>query len=106
MRVLFDQGTPSPLRRFLDGHVVTTAFELGWQRLRNGELLAQAEAAGFELLITTDQNLKYQQNLSGRQIAVLVLNTTSWPRIQIGVTVVLSAVNKARAGSFVEVAVP
>ena len=82
MRVLFDQGTPVPLRDHLPGHRVSTAYELSWGSLKNGELLQQAERHGFEVLVTTDQNLKYQQNLASRKIAIVVLSTTSWPRIQ------------------------
>lgn len=81
MRVLFDQGVPSPLRDHLPGHEVQTAFEQGWAALSNGELLARAEAM-FDVLVTTDANLKHQQNLAGRSIAILVLPTTSWPRLQ------------------------
>ena len=81
MKVLFDQGTPVPLREFLSGHEVSTAYELGWSALRNGELLAMAEAGGFQVFVTTDNNLRYQQNLQDRGIAMVVLSTTSWPRI-------------------------
>jgi hypothetical protein len=71
---------------------------MGWASLENGDLLNAAEAA-FDVLITTDQNLRYQQNLSGRRLAILfVLPTTSWPRIQPHVTDVLTAVNGLRAG--------
>ena len=76
MRVLFDQGTPVPLRQHLTGHQVETAFELGWSRLSNGELLAAAESR-FDVLVTTDRNLRHQQSLAGRKLAVLVLPTTS-----------------------------
>ena len=106
MRVLFDQGTPVPLRHALAGHSVSTAYELGWATLKNGELLTSAEEKGFEVLVTTDTNLRYQQNLSARKIAVVVLSTTSWPRIRIAVESVSSAVNSASVGSYVEVAVP
>ena len=82
MRILFDQGTPLPLRRHLRPHRVDSAAELGWSRLQNGELLDQAEAAGYEALVTTDQQLRHQQRLEGRRIRVLVLLTTSWPRIR------------------------
>jgi hypothetical protein len=82
VRILFDQGTPAPMRHLLAGHVVTTANELGWSALKNGELLAAAEGEGFELFVTTDTNLKYQQNLFGRRIGIVVLDTTSWPRIK------------------------
>ena len=77
MRLLFDQGTPAPLRNHLPGHIVETAYEKGWSNLKNGELLARAESEGFDALITTDQNLRHQQNLTGRKISVVVLLTTS-----------------------------
>lgn len=73
MKILFDQGTPVPLRRYLTDHSVTTAYEEGWSNLSNGDLLKSAEAKGYQLLITTDQNLRYQQNLSERKIAIVVL---------------------------------
>lgn len=106
MRVLFDQGTPVPLRRHLVTHEVETAYELGWSALKNGELLTQAEGAGFDVLITTDQNLRYQQNLVGRRVALVVLGTTSWPRIQRVLETVRTAVDAAHPGSFFEVKVP
>lgn len=80
MRILFDQGTPVPLRRALANHQVSTAFEMGWSNLENGELLREAESR-FDLLLTTDQNLRHQQNLAGRRLAILVLPTTSWLEI-------------------------
>ena len=76
MRILLDQGTPVPLRAILAGHEVSTAYELGWSTLSNGELLLAAETR-FELLVTTDQNLRYQQNLAGRRLSILVLPTTN-----------------------------
>ncbi len=82
MKVLFDQGTPVPLRRHLHPHVVDTANECGWSRLQNGDLLNQAESSHYDAFITTDTNLRYQQNLSKRIIRILVLSTTSWPRIR------------------------
>jgi hypothetical protein len=82
VRVLFDQGTPVPLRHLLSNNQIETAFERGWHTLRNGELLAAAERSGFEILITTDKNLPYQQNLSAYSIAIIVLSSTSCPRIQ------------------------
>jgi hypothetical protein len=78
MKILFDQGTPVPLRHYLQSHEVTTAFEMGWSSLSNGELLKRAEDL-FDLIITTDQQLRYQQNLSERKLGVLVLLSTSWP---------------------------
>lgn len=82
MRVLFDQGTPAPLRHLLPSHSMSTAYELGWSTLKNGELLQAAELKKFDVFITTDRNLKYQQNQNSRQIAILVLSTPSWPRIR------------------------
>ena len=81
MRILFDQGVPVPLRQVFAGHDVATAYELGWSRLRNGELLTQSENQ-FDLLITTDQNLPYQQSLSGRQLAIFILPTTDWRKLE------------------------
>jgi len=102
MRILFDQGTPVPLRNALADHVVVTAFELGWHNLANGELLQAAEADGFEILVTTDQRLKHQQNLSGRKVAILVLTTTSWPRIRPNVTIVAAAIDSLKTGDYRE----
>lgn len=82
MKILFDQGTPVPLRRCLSGYTIDTAYERGWSALANGNLLTTAEQEGYELFITTDRNLRYQQNLTGRHIAIVVLFSTSWPRIQ------------------------
>ena len=106
MRVLFDQGTPAPLRTHLAPHEVVTAFELNWGALENGALLAQAESHGFDVLVTTDQNLIYQQNLTSRTVAIIVLTTTSWPRIRVAVPAIADAVRAAVAGSYVEVTVP
>lgn len=106
MHVLFDQGTPVPLRDHLPHHSVRTAFELGWSALKNGELLARAEAEGFETLVTTDRNLKYQQNLSDRRIAIVVLSTTSWPRIQSNASLVMRAIDSAVPGGYAEVSIP
>jgi hypothetical protein len=106
MRVLFDQGTPVPLRSALAHHVVETAYERGWQSLTNGELLQAAEAAGFELLVTTDQNLRHQQNLADRRIAILVLMTASWPKIQKHSDMVASIVDGLAGGEYREIEFP
>jgi hypothetical protein len=105
MRILFDQGTPVPLRQHLVGHEVVTVFELGWSDLTNGELLASAEAS-FDLLLTTDQKLRYQQNLAGRKLAIVVLMTTSWPRIRARVARVVETVSGIKPGEYVEVSLP
>jgi hypothetical protein len=101
MRILFDQGTPAPLRRHLADHDVCTAFELGWSALSNGDLPA-ATAGKFDLLITTDQNLRYQQNLTGRTLAILVLPTTCWPEIQKHVHLVSSSFSSRKPGGYTE----
>ncbi|MBU0500139.1 MAG: hypothetical protein KJ558_10625 [Gammaproteobacteria bacterium] len=106
MVVLFDQGTPVPLRHFLPGHQVSTAYELGWSGLTNGDLLQQAESHGFELLVTTDRNLRYQQTLSSRRIAIVVLGCTSWPRISRVVSQVVAAVEGSKTNSYTEVPIP
>jgi hypothetical protein len=79
MRILFDNGTPAPLRKFLLGHSVSLAVEVGWDQLANGDLLRAAEDAGFEMLLTTDKRIQYQQNLAGRRIALVVLGNQQWP---------------------------
>jgi predicted nuclease of predicted toxin-antitoxin system len=107
MLVLFDNGTPRTLARYLiDRHTVTEARARGWEELENGELLNQAEAAGFEVLVTTDKNLSYQQNLTGRKIAIVVLGQGRWTLIQPHVAQVVAAVNAAASGSFAEVEIP
>jgi predicted nuclease of predicted toxin-antitoxin system len=105
MKILFDQGTPDPLRRFLPGHLVHTAIENGWSTLENGELLKSAENGGYDLLITTDQNLRYQQNLKGRKIGIVVLLTTSWPKIQQKLADVVLTIGQAGPGCYVEIKV-
>ena len=106
MLILFDQGTPVPLRRSLSNHLVSTAYELGWSTVTNGELIHLAEQKGYGLLITTDTNLRYQQNLTGRKIAILVLTTTSWPRIRQVTAEIQSAVAVIKAGDYQELIVP
>ena len=106
MRILFDQGTPVPLRRFLSGHDVATAYERGWSSVTNGDLIRLAEQEGFELLITTDMNLRYQQNLQGRSLTILVLTTTSWPRIRQATDSIVTAIRGVEAGSYQELVIP
>jgi len=107
MMVLFDNGTPRTLARYLiDQHTVTEARSQGWAELENGELLGNAEAAGFEVLVTTDRNISYQQNLAGRKIAIVVLGKGRWALIEPRVAQVVAAVNGARPGSYMEVDIP
>ena len=100
MRLLFDQGTPEPLRHLLTQHEVATAYERGWSQLTNGELLDAAEKEGYAVLLTTDSNLKHQQNLELRRIAIVVLSTPS----QRANAVVVQAIESA--ANYAEVAIP
>ena len=106
MLILFDNGTPAPLRYALKNHVVVEAIERGWDTLANGELIAAAEEAGFELLLTTDKNLRYQQNLKDRKIAFVVLGNQQWPVLRRHVDRVVAAVNAATLGSYTEIDIP
>src|SRR5262245_44573225 len=103
MRVLFDNGTPRGVAAALSDHVVEEARSRGWDRLQNGELLDAAAAAGFAVVVTTDRNMRYQQNLSGRNIAVVVLSNGRWRLIKSRLQEVAIAVVTATPGSFVEV---
>ena len=103
MKILFDQGVPVPLRRNLLGHTITTAYEQGWSSLTNGNLLKAAEQGGYQLLLPTDQNLRYQQKLADRQLAILVLRSTSWPRIQLRIDAIRNAVEALASGDYVEI---
>lgn len=94
-----------PLRRALKAHDVETAYDRGWSTLGNGELLRLAEAVGFDVFVTTDLNLRHQQNLSGRGIAIVVLTTPSCPRIEKAADLVVDAVNAAGWGSYTEVSI-
>jgi len=106
MLILFDYSTPAPLRYALKGHAVVEAIERGWDRLANGALLDAAEAAGFELMVTADKNMHYQQNLTGRKISIVVLGNAQWPILRRYVERVAAAVNAAAPGSFTEVEIP
>jgi predicted nuclease of predicted toxin-antitoxin system len=106
MRILFDHVTPSGVARFLPDHAVTKAKDRGWDTLTNGDLLAQAERAGFDVLLTADKNMRYQQNLEGRRIALVVLSTPQWPLVRLHLDRIAAAVNVATPGSFTEVDIP
>jgi hypothetical protein len=79
LRVLFDNNIPAPLRRFLRGHEISTAFELGWQELKNGNLLSAAEGSGFEVFLTADQSIREEQNLARRRISIVALEPITGP---------------------------
>jgi len=102
-RILLDQNTPLGIRRALLGYEVIPARSLGWATIENGALICAAEEAGFGILITCDRNIQYQQNLAGRQIALIELSTAIWPAIRPHVNDVLAAVQLARPGSYTSV---
>ena len=103
MKILFDANTPAPLSRFLRGHEVTRADELGWQGLDNGTLLDAAEQGGFDLLLTCDQNVRYQQNFTNRKLALVVLSSNHWPTLRPIAARIATAVDFVQAGQIVKV---
>jgi predicted nuclease of predicted toxin-antitoxin system len=96
VKILFDQGVPKPLQAQLAGHEVRRAFQLGWADKKNGELLALAEEAGFDVLVTTDQNLLHQQNFRGRKIAVFILGRDNWSEIEPHAEKIAAEINSIR----------
>lgn len=103
MLILFDHSTPRALRRHIGRHTVHVAEQLGWHRLANGLLIARAEAAGYELLISADQTIQYQQNLAGREIAIIVLMKNDWSLIRQHVDDINAAIDGIQPGSYVEI---
>ena len=103
MKLLFDQGTPAPLRRHLPGHSVDTLAEKGWSEKSNGELLDLAEQEGYEVLVTTDQSLPHEQNLSKWMVGVVVLLSTDWSRIRLCTGQIARAIDAVAPGGAVEV---
>jgi hypothetical protein len=106
MLILFDHGTPRGIAQYLTEHTVKEARAQGWDRLTNGELLKAAEDAGFDLLLSTDKNIRYQQNLQHLKIAVVVLGKARWQLIKPQMTHVVAAVNAAQPGTYTEVDIP
>jgi hypothetical protein len=103
VKILFDANTPAPLARFLRGHEVVRADELGWQGLENGALLDAAEQAGFDLLLTCDQNVRYQQNFAGRKLALVILSSNHWPTLRRIAARIATAVDFVQTGQIVKV---
>ena len=103
MKILFDHDTPRPLRRFLTDHTIATADEMGWATIRNGTLLDNAEREGYEILITADQSLRYQQNLEHRQIAIVVLLSNRWADVRMRVDDISAALEGILPGELREV---
>jgi hypothetical protein len=106
MKIILDESVPQKLRLLIEGHTVVTAWYKGWSGLQNGALLDAAEQAGFELFITADQELSYQQNLTGRKMALVVLSTNNWDFIKAGIGEIIAAVDAATPGSYTEVKIP
>jgi hypothetical protein len=106
MLIPFDHVTPRGVARSLKGHTVTKAKDRGWDKLTNGDLLAEAERAGFDVLLTADKNMRYQQNLTGRRIALVVLSTPQWPLVKLHLDKISAIVDAATPGSFAEVDIP
>jgi hypothetical protein len=106
MLILLDQGTPRGIARSLAGHTVKQARVMGWDALENGELLAAAEKAGFDVFLTTEKNIEYQLNLGNRKIAIVALGKARWSLIRPRIAEILAAVNAARPGSFTMVKIP
>jgi hypothetical protein len=102
VRILFDHGNPAPPRHALKGHSVATAHEMGWSTLDNGELLSAAEIE-FDVIVTTDQNIRHQHNLIEHRLAILVLPTTNWRLIRAHQDKVLAEINRLPAGGLVEI---
>jgi hypothetical protein len=101
MKVLLDACVPRPVRSFLADHAVKTAQEMGWGKLKNGALLQAAEGE-FDAFLTGDQNLKYQQNMAGRRLAILVLPTNDWPTLKRLGGQIAAKVAMLKSGDFVE----
>jgi len=106
VKILFDHGTPRSIARSLVGHQVTRAAQLGWHELGNGVLIQRAEEAGYDLLLSTGQNIRYQQKLSHRKIAIVVLTDQQWPNVRLHLERIVAAVSTAVPGSYVEVDIP
>jgi hypothetical protein len=106
MRILFDQGVPRGLAASLRGHEVTEARKLKWESISNGALLNLAEDAGFNLLVTTDKNVRYQQDLAERTISIVVLGQSPWWLVRQHLDAIVAAVHASTPGSFTEVNIP
>lgn len=104
--ILLDQNAPKRMIRALPGHRIVRAYERGWSQLTNGDLIEAAEKAGFDIIITADKNLRHQQNLTGRSIAILVLETNRWEQVKDNLDLIADAIGNAERGSFAELMFP
>jgi hypothetical protein len=106
MRIVLDENLPRPLRRFFGPeHQIVTVQELGLAGTSNGALLAKLEG-NHDVFITADKNLRYQQNLSGRSLAIVELPTNRWPALMAMSAEIASVVTSAMPGSYLEVSFP
>lgn len=109
MRIVLDKNVPAGVRRFLLKHDVSTFTSTQWHpQLENGELLNAAEIAGFDVMITSDQNIRYQQNLTGRKLALVVLGSNIWPVVRDHQAEIAAKVDAAMPGGydFIEMPLP
>src|ERR1035437_1108572 len=106
MKILFDNGTPRPIARCLTGHEITYVRRIGWHALENGELIQKPEDAGYEVLLSTDKNIRYQQNLSDRKVALVILSNSQWPAVRLCLDRIAAVVNACTPGSYAEVEIP
>jgi len=106
MKIILDESVPQKLRLLIDGHMVVTTWFQGWSGLKNGALLTAAEEAGFDLFITADQEISYQQNLTGRKMALLVLSTNNWDFVKAAAGKIMASVNAITPGSYTEIDIP
>ncbi len=105
-RILLDQNAPLGLRRHLTRYEIVPARSMGWAELENGTLISAAQQAGFAIMITCDRNIRYQQNLSGRRIALIELTTGAWPVLRNHLDLVVEAIEAATPGSYTTVSIP
>jgi predicted nuclease of predicted toxin-antitoxin system len=105
MKILLDECVPWPMRNLLTNHECSNPFRCGWNGVTNGELLVLAENE-FELFITADQNLRYQQNLAGRRIAILELSTNDLRRILAAESLIVESVTPIKAGEYLQLEIP
>ena len=103
MKILFDHGTPAPLRHHLPEHFVDRSAERGWELLENGELIRKAEEDGYDLIVTTDQNIRHQQNLRDVRLAIVVLLSPAWPRVQLRTAEIRQSIEQVEPGELLEV---
>jgi hypothetical protein len=101
VKILFDECIPRPLRPLLGEFEISTAQEMGWGRVKNGELLKRAEGV-FDAFLTSDQQLKYQQNLKDRRLAILVLSTNRWPKVKEKTPEIIAAIQSLQPGDYKE----